>query len=113
MRIAGNPSLRPVAGGRTPERGSGYGDVRSDRQGGIMRTRLLTALSVAVLLVAPHARALEPAPTDDFGRWINCDDDGDHGIRHCEERNAEWRAKGATIRVDGGLNGGASVVGWD
>ncbi len=78
-----------------------------------MRTRLMAALSVAVLLVGPHARAGEPKATDDWGRWVHCDDDGDQGNRHCEERTTEWKSSGATLRVDGGENGGASVVGWD
>jgi len=81
-----------------------------------MRTRILTALSVAILLVGPQARGAdhehEHDPGEDFGRWVNCEDNEDPR-RHCEERDAEWRASSATIRVDGGRNGGGLVVGWD
>jgi DUF4097 and DUF4098 domain-containing protein YvlB len=76
-----------------------------------MTAAYLPALPILLALVAPmFATANDEHDWDD---WMDCDQVTSKGVKHCEEREADWTPKSNTIRADGGPNGGVSIVGWD
>lgn len=76
----------------------------------IMRSAVLAAAG-AVLLGLGVQPAMAQDRHDDHD-WCSNDWDNDRA-RICDERVTMLEADGSMIRVDGGMNGGVSVVGWD
>lgn len=76
-------------------------------------SRYPTVLALLVVLLAvPGAAALGQSAAD--ARWIDRCRDNDDGwrVQHCEVRVVTL-ARGGTIAVDPGQNGGVTVEGWD
>ncbi|MEN8145582.1 MAG: DUF4097 family beta strand repeat-containing protein [Gemmatimonadota bacterium] len=74
--------------------------------------RLAVLAAVGTALVGLSA---QPAAAQDrHGQRDWCDNDWDNDrARLCEERVTTIDADGSMVRVDGGMNGGISIEGWD
>lgn len=81
-----------------------------------MHVSRLLHIPVSALLAVSLSGLPAPAIADDdhdWSDWADCDRIRDSKIKHCSESFTEWQADGKTIRVDAGMNGSVSVVGWD
>lgn len=80
-----------------------------------MAPRLLIPLFVlAAIFAAPKMCAQTPRVVQE-DPWCEHDRDsgGTNGERHCEVREIVMPAKERAIEIDGGMNGGMTVLGWD
>jgi hypothetical protein len=80
-----------------------------------MRARIWIGAAAAAMLALPAASGTAAAQRD-REEWLrDCERDRDHREREhvCEVREHGMRARGGTIVVDPGVNGGAYVEGWD
>jgi hypothetical protein len=75
-----------------------------------MNSRTWTLIAV-VSAVAPAAGAADMRLVADDG-WCREGRDGSGRARHCEVREASWRAAGV-VKADARPNGGIQVKGWD
>lgn len=76
----------------------------------------LSASLVLLALTALSSPMSAQRRERDDSRWLDrCRDDGwgDSGERYCEVRDVPLRSTPSRLVVDGGDNGGVTVIGWD
>lgn len=74
-----------------------------------------SALSLTTLGVALGVSLASPALAGDghpWDRWADCEEISDRRVKHCSQTISEWKPSGKAVRVDSGLNGSVSVIGW-
>ena len=81
----------------------------------LIGTAAVSAFGATLLLATPAFAQKQQDKSQSDAEWLeDCRDNwSDNAETHCDLRTRGAKATGATISVDGRLNGGATITGWD